>query len=168
MASKTLVPVEQYLAMSFDGPEPEYLDGEIIERHLGSIPHFEAQERLLEFFRSLKQSHSLFGYPEVTLRISPTRYRIADVAVFAGGRPKGNKYPSDPPEIVVEIVSENDRWVDIQEKLAEYQAWGIKHIWLVDPWSRKLSVYDASGLHEVTAFDLPEFGAKLSTAEIFI
>ena len=33
MASKTLVPVEEYLKMSFDGPEPEYLDGEIVERH---------------------------------------------------------------------------------------------------------------------------------------
>src|SRR5882724_11775881 len=99
MGSKTLVPVEQYLNMSFDGPEPEYLDGEIIERHLGSIPHSEAQERLLEFFRSLRQSHSLFGYPEITLRISPTRYRIADVAVFAGHDPE-DEYPSEPPEFV--------------------------------------------------------------------
>ena len=91
MTSKTVVPVEEYLRGSFDGPDPEYVDGEIIERHFGSIPHFKAQERMLEFFRSLKQSFKLFGYPEVTLRLSPSRYRIADVAVFSGGRPAGNR-----------------------------------------------------------------------------
>jgi Uma2 family endonuclease len=167
MASKTLVPVEEYLKMSFDGPEPEYLDGEILERHLGSKPHSKVQKRLILSFEALRESCSLEVYPEITLRISPTRYRVADLAVFVGDDTGGDKYPTRPPEIVVEIVSENDRRVDIQEKLAEYHAWGIKHIWLVDPWTRKLSVYDANGLREVTSFDLPEFGAKLSTAEIF-
>src|SRR2546425_5126235 len=106
MASKTFAPVEEYLRRSFDGPEPEYLDGEVIERHLGTIPHSEAQERMLEFSRSLKQSFKLFGYPEMSLRLSPSRYRIADVAVFSG-RPAGKKYPTDPPEFAIEIVSED-------------------------------------------------------------
>jgi len=165
MASKMLVPVEEYLKMSFDGPAPEYLDGEIKERYLGSTPHFEAQERMLEFFRSLKVSYSIFAYPEVTLRMSPSRFRVADVAAF-GERPR-DKYPSAPPLVTVEIVSEDDRHVDIQTKLAEYHAWGVRHVWLADPWTRTLSVYDAAGWHEVTAFELPEFGAKLSAAELF-
>ena len=159
--------VEQYLKMSFDGPEPEYVDGEIIERHWPLIPHSKAQKRLLDFFRSLKQSHSLFGYPEVTLRLSPTHYRIADVAAFAGDFPAGTMYPSDPPVLAAEVVSEDDRHVEILEKLAEYHAWGVKHVWLVDPWTRKLFVYDSGGLRETTCFELPEFGAKLSKAEVF-
>src|SRR5882724_7221605 len=117
MTSKTLVPVEEYLKMSFDGPEGEYLDGEIVERHLPSIQHSKAQKRLLEFFRSLKQSVSLSAYPEITLRLSPSRYRIADVAVFAGDFPEELKYPTDPPEIASEVVSEDDRYVEIMEKL---------------------------------------------------
>ena len=167
MAGKTLVPVEEYLIRSFDGPEPEYVDGEIVERHLGSIPHFKAQERMLEFFRSLKQSFRLFGYPEVTLRLSPRRYRIADVVVFAGDVPAGMKYPIDPPSVVIEIVSEDDRHVEILEKLADYYAWGVKYIWLVDPWTRRFSFYDGSGLHDVEAFELPEYNAKISVAEFF-
>ena len=75
--------------------------------------------------------------------------------------------PSDPAELVVEVVSEDDRQVEILEKLAEFHAWGVKHIWVVVPWTRKLFVYDNSGYHEVPSFDLPEFGAKISTAEIF-
>jgi len=151
--------------MTFDGPEPDYLDGELKERHLGSTPHFEAQERMLEVFRSLKQSHSLFAYPEVTLRISPRRYRIADVAVFTV-RPR-SKYPSEPPKFVIEIVSEDDRYVDIQEKLAEYHAWGVTNIWLVDPWTKKLGVFDQAGFHEITAFEVSELSLRLSAADIF-
>ena len=166
MPTKTLIPVEEYLKMSFDGPEPDYLDGELVERHLGSIPHFKAQKRLLDFFGSLEQNHSLFGYPEVTLKISPRRYRIADVAVFAGGEPQ-QEYPSQPPEFVIEIVSKDDRWLDIQAKLAEYHAWEVKNVWLVDPWTRKLYVYDRGGLHEVAAYELSEFGVKLPAAGIF-
>ena len=47
MASKTLIPVEEDVALNVDRPEPDYVDGEIIERHLGATPHFEAQERIL-------------------------------------------------------------------------------------------------------------------------
>src|SRR6266852_7496600 len=128
MTSKTLVPVEEYLKMSFDGPEPDYVDGELKERHLGSIPHFETTDRLVELFRSLRQSHSLFAYTEVTLKISPRKYRVADVAVFRG-RPKG-KCPSEPTAFAIEVVSEDDRWIDILTKLAEYHQWGVTHVWL--------------------------------------
>ena len=166
MASKTLVPVEEYLRTGFDEPEPEYLDGEIIERHLGSVPHSEAQARLLDFFRSLKQSFKLFAYPELTLRLSPSRYRIADVAVFCGGRP-AEEYPTEPPEFAIEIVSKDDRHVAIVQKLMEYRRWGVKYVWLVDPWNQKVLVYDANGLHEVPAFELPEYNARISAAEFF-
>ena len=99
MGSKTLVTVEEYLSRSFDGPEPEYVDGEVIARHLGSTPHFKAQKRLLRFFDPLEESWSLFAYTEVTLRLSPRRYRVADIAVFIGDVPSGKKYPADPPEL---------------------------------------------------------------------
>jgi len=167
MASKTLVPVEEYLRASFDEPEPDYLDGEIIERHLGSFPHSEAQERLLDFFRSLKQSFKLLAYPELTLRLSPSRYRVADVAVFRGGRKAGEEYPTVPPEFAIEIVSKDDHHVAIVQKLMEYRSWGVKYVWLVDPWNRKFLVYDESGLHEVPAFELPEYNTRISAAEFF-
>ncbi len=166
MASKTLVSVGEYLKTSFDGPEPEYLDGEIIERHLGSKPHSRAQMRLLLCFEALRKSSSFEAYPELTLKLSPTRYRVADVAVLAGGA-ASEKYPIEPSFIVAEVVSEDDRQVEILEKLADYHSWGVKHIWSVDPWTRKLFVYDDSGYHEVPAYELPEFGAILTAADIF-
>jgi Uma2 family endonuclease len=165
MASKTLITPEEYLRMSFDGPEPDYVDGELRHRHVGSTPHMKAQKRLLVFFDSLQQSHSLFSYPEATLRTSPKHYRVADVAVFRG-EPQ-SKYPSEPIPFVIEIVSEDDRWTDIQEKLAEYHCWGVAHVWLVDPWTRRLHVCDENGVREVKALEAKEFGIRLTPAEIF-
>jgi len=45
MATKPLVPVEEYLRTSFDGPDREYLDGEIVERNVGENQHSEVQAR---------------------------------------------------------------------------------------------------------------------------
>lgn len=166
MASKTLMTVGEYLKSTFDGPEPEYVDGEVVERHLGSKPHSKVQKRLLLFFEALRKSYSLEAYPELTLKLSPTRYRVADVAVLTGETSE-EKYPSGPPYVVAEIVSEDDRLVEILKKLAEYRVWGGKHVWSVDPWTRKLFVYDDSGYREVPSYELPEFNARLTPAEIF-
>src|SRR5215831_19318002 len=38
--------------------------------------------------------------------------------------PLETKYPTDPAEVIVEIVSEDDRYVEILEKLADYHRWG--------------------------------------------
>lgn len=43
------------------------------------------------------------------------------------------------------------------EKLAEYRKWGVKHVWLVDPHSRRLYDYDGK-LREVDSLPIPELG----------
>lgn len=42
MGVKTAIPVKEYLRMSFDGPDWEYVDGEIVQRNLGDLPHSDA------------------------------------------------------------------------------------------------------------------------------
>jgi hypothetical protein len=46
MSTKALLPVEEYLRMSFEGPDPEYLDGELVERNLGGNSHSRTQINL--------------------------------------------------------------------------------------------------------------------------
>lgn len=166
MASKTLIPVEEYLKSSFDGPDCEFVEGEIIERNLGSKPHSKAQMRLLLFFDRIAGRHALHIYPDLRVRLSVQLYRVPDIAVYFGEEP-AEDIPSYPPNVAIEIVSADDRHTDILKKLADYHAWGVKRIWSVDPWTRKLFVYDNSGYHEVPAYDLPECGAGLTAAELF-
>jgi hypothetical protein len=57
------------------------------------------------------------------MRLAPDLYRIPDVAVFAEREPQ-ETVPSRPPVVTIEIVSRDDRYSAVLEKLAEYQQWG--------------------------------------------
>jgi len=43
MSTKVLMDVDEYLHTSFEGPDCEYLDGEVVERNMGEIPHGKLQ-----------------------------------------------------------------------------------------------------------------------------
>ena len=60
----------------------------------------------------------------------------------------------------------DDRLTAVREKLQEYRAWGVGHVWLVDPHSRRLYTCD-TGLTEVTSFSIPELGITLGPEQIF-
>ena len=164
MAAQTQISVEEYLRTSFEGPEPDYLDGEIVERGMPNLPHSSAQKRLMAWFLGMEEKLSLHCFADLRLRIAERRYLIADLAVFVG-KP-AEDVPSSPPLVAIEILSPDDRFADVLAKLEEYRRWGVTHVSFLDPISRKLYVYSA-GLSEVSAFRLPEYGAEISAADIF-
>jgi len=134
MSTRALVPVEEYLRMSFDGPDPEYLDGELVERNLGDDSHSSTQSNLDGLLHPLKKKFRIHVRVEIHMRLAPTRIRVADLAIFL--EKPAERIPSSPPHVVVEIVSPGDRYTEIHEKLEEYRRWGIKHVWLIDPASQ--------------------------------
>ena len=77
----SLIPLEKYLRTNYE-PDAEFVDGEIVERHLGENPHSAAQVRLIQLFTPLSQNHDLHLRTELRMRLSPTRVCIPDFAVF--------------------------------------------------------------------------------------
>jgi Uma2 family endonuclease len=165
MSTRALVPVEEYLRMSFDGPDPEYLDGELVERNLGDDSHSSTQANLVGILHPFKKKSRIHVRPEIHMRLAPARIRVADLAIFL--EKPADRIPSFPPHVVVEIVSPGDRYTEIHDKLEEYRRWGIKHIWLVDPASRNFSIFDEAGLREVPVLGLPEFELTLQKSDVF-
>jgi Uma2 family endonuclease len=165
MSTKALVPVEEYLRMSFEGPDPEYLDGQLLERNLGDDSHSAAQANLIILFGKRLDRFPFQIRPELHMKLAPQRIRIADLAVFL--EKPTERIPSSPPFVAIEIVSPGDRYVEIRDKLEEYRTWGIKHIWLVDPASRNFSVYDEAGLREVPELELPQFDFTIQKSDVF-
>ena len=166
MATKTLITPEEYLRTSFDGRDCEYVDGEIVERNGGEAPHSKIQARLVEIVYELRKAKPVYALPELRLKLSETRYHIPDISIFAGQEPAEN-IPSSPPLILVEVVSRDDRYTKIIEKLEDYHAWGVPHIRLIDPWQRKLSIYRPEGLTAVSVLRVPELNLTASPAELF-
>ena len=165
MATRTQILPEEYLRTSFEGPTPDYVDGELLERHLGDFAHGRTGRRLCALFDELGKKLPLHAAVELHLRIAPRHYRIADVAVFDGKEPEG--IPDYPPLIAIEILSPDDRYIEILDKLGEYRRWGVRHIWFVDPRLRKIHVYGEKGLLEVPAFQIPEYNVEVPAALIW-
>ena len=55
---------------------------------------------------------------------------------------------------------------DVRNKLGEYRSWGVPHVWLVDPHSKRMYTCNA-GLLEVATLRIPELGVELKPADIF-
>ena len=55
---------------------------------------------------------------------------------------------------------------EVRNKLAEYRAWGVTHVWLVDPHAKRLYACDAR-LVEVATLRIPELGVEVTAADIF-
>ena len=53
------------------------------------------------------------------------------------------------------------------DKLAEFAAAGIQHLWVVDPGHALLFEYVGRGLAEVEAIEFPDRGFRLAAQEIF-
>jgi Uma2 family endonuclease len=75
--------------------------------------------------------------------------------------------PRTPALVLIEVVSSRDPLPEVTRKLAEYEAWGVPHIWLVTPSIGKFHVYSRGGLTDVDRFELPEYNLQISATELF-
>lgn len=157
----TLVSLEEYLATSYD-PDVEYVDGILEERNVGDWLHSLIQSNIIYALRR-KYPH-LKVVPELRSNTSKTRYRLPDISVLLAA--PATKYLLDPAHIAIEILSEDDKMTRVLEKLAEYEAKGVPHIWLVDPRLKLMSEYRAGDLKHVETFRAGDI--ELSSAEIFL
>ncbi len=144
----------EYLHTSFPDLVREYRDGEIVERDLPGYSHGKTQE--------------------TRMRVRPTRFLIPNVAAFHPNEP--DALPAAPPLIAIEILSLDDRLgaeaegplcaIRRSEVREEYRTWGVPHVWLVDPLSRRFYTCDA-GLTETSSLRVPELGIEITPRNLF-
>ena len=167
MATTIRVSPQDYLRMGkpSDRPDVEYVRGEIVERGMPDLVHSGVQKRLIVIFSTLEDLHRVYAFPELRLQLADDLFRVPDVAVFSGA-PPSQLVPDRPPLCVVEIVSRDDRYTGLLQKLDEYHRWGVEHIWVVDPWLERLCVYDGSDLRQAADFGLPGIDRRLTIGEL--
>ena len=67
----------------------------------------------------------------------------------------------------IEILSKDDRHSDLMQKLEEYRAWGVPNIWVIDPATRRFSIYTELGLQNVSSFTLAGYPFVFTPADLF-
>jgi Uma2 family endonuclease len=110
---------------------------------MGELPHGLVQGRLIYILQQLAAEFRITVVPEIRLQISPTRFRVADVAVWRAG-PIGTRIPTVLPFLAVEILSMEDRLTRMQPKIQEYLQYGIEHVWVLDPEDGSALSYTAA------------------------
>ena len=167
MATTIRVPPQDYLRMAkgADRPDVEYVRGEIVERSMPDLVHSGVQKRLIVTFSTMEDLHRVYAFPELRLQLAEDLFRVPDVTVFSGA-PPSQLIPDRPPLCVVEIVSRDDRYTGLLQKLDEYHRWGVEHIWVVDPWLERLCVYDGSDLRQTADLGLPGTDRRITIGEL--
>jgi Uma2 family endonuclease len=140
MTTKILMDVEEYLRTSFEGSDCEYLDGEVVERNMGEIPHGDVQSALGHLLRRLRKTLGIRVLIETRIQIHSRRFRIPEIAVWRDDN-IGTRIPTVPPFLAVEILSPEDRMVRMTAKIQEYLSIGVEWVWVIDPEERAALVY---------------------------
>jgi Uma2 family endonuclease len=167
MLAKTHIGVEEYLDLVFDDrPEPDYVEGEVVERALPTPIHSQIQILLGILFAPLLTRFRLILMSELRVQIEPRRFRVVDFAVYRDARPAG-RYASTPAFVAVEIVSPDDRYGRLTERLEDYRRWGVQHVWVVDPQLKRVYEYSEAGLLQHASLHLSEFDFEISAQELF-
>jgi Uma2 family endonuclease len=116
----------------YDAEKPyfEYWDGEAVQKSMPTRLHSLIQEILVRLLRAL-------GFDpgqEIRLKLNPAYEPIPDVIAAEGQI--GNPYPTEPFEIVIEILSPDDPFSRVLRKCRLYEKWGIRQVVVVDPQAR--------------------------------
>jgi Uma2 family endonuclease len=133
MATALHIPLHEYLSTSFR-PDREYVDGEVRERNVGKYEHARVQALLAAWFHQHERDWQIQVVTEQRVQVSPTRFRIPDVALLPLG-PQPDVI-TQPPLLVIEILSPDDTYSDTQERAQDYRAMGVETVWIIDPKTR--------------------------------
>ena len=146
-----MVSVEEYLSTAFE-TDCDYVDGELIERNMGELDHSGVQGWIFALLFSQRSSAGIHLFPETRVQVSAVRYRVPDISVTtrrvttSGAQ---RRILCEPPFLCVEILSPEDRMSRVEERIEDLLAFGVTHVWLVDPQRRKAWTYTSAVRHEV-------------------
>ena len=135
----------------------ELIDGVLVEKAMGYLESLLAGaivEALRKFVR--QRNLGIVLTPDGTLRILPGQVRVPDACFvawdrFPGGTLPKVAIPAVAPDLAVEILSEGNTPGEMERKLRDYFAAGVRLVWYIDPRSRTARAYTAPGVCEELA-----------------
>ena len=143
----TTILVEEYLSTSYPDGDREYLDGQVVERNMGEPGHARIQTLIAGFLMTHYKKY--WTVVECRMRVTKSRYRIPDVCLVTGTWPGQGPGPlTEPPFLVVEVLSPDDRAGEMEDKIEDYLSCGVKYIWIVNPETKRGFIHTSEGSRE--------------------
>ena len=143
-----MIALDEYLSTSYD-PDCEFVDGELVQRNIGESDHSALQGIIFAMLYNQSTKAGIYVFPELRVQVAATRYRIPDITVTA--RKVRGRILREPPFLCIEVLSPEDRGSRMELKIDDYLAFGVRHIWLIDPRRKKAWSYTNEGKREPSA-----------------
>lgn len=178
-ASQHWITADELLHLREPAARRELVRGELIVREPAGFRHGDIAARLLIAVGTFVESRFLgrvfTAETGFRLRTDPDTVRAADVGFLRRDRlpnPPPRGYAAIAPDLVIEVLSPDDRPGDVLSKVGDWLEAGTSLVWVVDPERRTARVYRADGSQELlTDADrlngesvLPEFQYELRRA----
>jgi len=166
-SSASLLTVEEYLRSVYE-TDCDYVDGELEERNVGEYDHAFLQTILVMIFTVNREKWGVRALTELRTRVSGSRYRVPDLSVLRKDAPR-EQILTHPPLIAIEILSPEDRFRHMLQKIDDYLDFGVENIWILDPAERKAWTASRSGLHLAQNDELtvPGTPIRIVLSEVF-
>jgi Uma2 family endonuclease len=164
MATALHIPLNEYLGIIYR-PDREYVDGEIRERNVGKWEHARLQLVLGAWFFMHEKQWGITSSTEQRVQVSESRVRVPDVVVLtAGAQPD---VLTEPPLLVIEILSPDDSYSDTQERAQDYRAMGVETVWIIDPKTRSGRMCSGTEWAEASRLEVKGTPLYVDLPEIF-
>ncbi|WP_420237942.1 Uma2 family endonuclease [Telmatobacter bradus] len=161
------VSVEEYLSTVYEH-DCEYVDGVIEERDMGEFEHAYVQGILITLFNNHRSDWKVYALPEQRVQTQKTHFRVPDICVLRTGSVRESVL-THPPLLAIEVQSPDQALRRTELKCREFLAFGIEHVWVIDPYARVGYRGTVNGLELVRdgVFTVPNSPIRLELDAIF-
>ena len=137
--------LKDYYALP-DDRRTELIDGYFYDM---AAPTKEHQTILMQI--ALQLSSAVDSHPACRLYIAPLDVCLdndddtmvqPDILIVCNQDDRDERRVNGAPDFIVEILSPSSRYHDMFRKLNKYRLAGVREYWIVDPKSRRVTVYD--------------------------
>ena len=115
---------------------------------MGEAEHSLLQISLGAWFFINRKRLGITAYTEQRVQVKAMRFRIPDITVVAGQGPTTGII-KNPPFLCVEVLSPEDRFTKVRERVADYLEFGVPYVWVIDPVTKLATIYTQDGAREI-------------------
>jgi Uma2 family endonuclease len=139
-----LITAEELWAMGDIG-RCELIYGELIMMSPASANHGVVAARFVRLLGNFVEEHELglvFG-TETGFTLEPNLVRAPDAAFIPKERlkMKSTGFYNGAPDLAVEVISPGDTQREVNEKLHQWLAYGVRSVWIADPLQKTITVH---------------------------
>lgn len=147
MSVMAVVSLDEY-RRTLHRPDAEYVDGVLEERNCGDWDHSGLQTEILGWIRDRALDLGVTAYVSLRTRISDSRIRVPDVVIIRRSDVKRRGILEHAPVVAIEVLAEEDAFLQIQAKIDDYLRIGTRFVWVIDPIARRAWVHTLSSIEE--------------------